>query len=201
MFGNGSGGGFDPVVGLVVAWIRPPFGIGSVTAASSASIIREYAAIILECPRRKVVGKPYEGEPHVRFDAAGDGNLNFCSWRHLLTLPQRARFEWFRAKLRFIFCSLCSSRVVIWAIRGRRWGFLRQYRPILPFLERFYPKTRALLLSASQRCLQSLRMLWVRQTSFHSPLTFSKPLRRKARIPLASLICPKTASMVSFRLE
>ena len=28
----------------------------------------------LECCRKKVVGKPYEGEPHVRIEVAGDGN-------------------------------------------------------------------------------------------------------------------------------
>ena len=26
------------------------------------------------CPRKKVVGEPYEGKPHVRFEVAGDGN-------------------------------------------------------------------------------------------------------------------------------
>jgi hypothetical protein len=29
---------------------------------------------LLECFRKKVVGEPYEGKPHVRFEAAGDGN-------------------------------------------------------------------------------------------------------------------------------
>ena len=28
----------------------------------------------LECDRKKVVGEPYEGKPHVRFEVAGDGN-------------------------------------------------------------------------------------------------------------------------------
>ncbi len=28
----------------------------------------------LACREVKVVGKPYEGKPHVRFDVAGDGN-------------------------------------------------------------------------------------------------------------------------------
>ena len=28
----------------------------------------------LECRRKKVVGEPYEGKPHVRFEVAGDGN-------------------------------------------------------------------------------------------------------------------------------
>jgi hypothetical protein len=27
-----------------------------------------------ECPRKKAVGEPYEGKPHVRFEVAGDGN-------------------------------------------------------------------------------------------------------------------------------
>ena len=35
----------------------------------------------------KVVGKPYEGEPHVRFDVAGSGNQDHCPRRHSLTLP------------------------------------------------------------------------------------------------------------------
>ena len=26
------------------------------------------------CSRKKVVGEPYEGKPHVRFEVAGDGN-------------------------------------------------------------------------------------------------------------------------------
>ena len=29
----------------------------------------------LECPGKTVVGKPYEGEPHVRFEVAGDGDV------------------------------------------------------------------------------------------------------------------------------
>ena len=28
----------------------------------------------LECDRKKVVGEPYEGKPHVRFEVSGDGN-------------------------------------------------------------------------------------------------------------------------------
>ncbi len=28
----------------------------------------------LESHKKKVVGKPYEGKPHVRFEVAGDGN-------------------------------------------------------------------------------------------------------------------------------
>ncbi len=35
----------------------------------------ENVVIVLECPLTKVVGKPYEGEPHVRFDVAGDGDV------------------------------------------------------------------------------------------------------------------------------
>jgi len=27
-----------------------------------------------ESPKKKVVGEPYEGKPHVRFEVAGDGN-------------------------------------------------------------------------------------------------------------------------------
>jgi hypothetical protein len=26
------------------------------------------------CRRKKIVGEPYEGKPHVRFEVAGDGN-------------------------------------------------------------------------------------------------------------------------------
>lgn len=27
-----------------------------------------------ECSRKKIIGKPCEGEPHARFEVAGDGN-------------------------------------------------------------------------------------------------------------------------------
>ena len=40
-----------------------------------------------ECCRKKVIGKPCEGEPHARFEVAGDGN---GLPRHRLTLPQSA---------------------------------------------------------------------------------------------------------------
>ena len=40
----------------------------------STFICQEYVDRGLECLRKKVVGKPYEGEPHVRFEVAGDGN-------------------------------------------------------------------------------------------------------------------------------
>ena len=33
-----------------------------------------YAVEGFESRRKKVVGKPYEGEPHVRFEVAGNGN-------------------------------------------------------------------------------------------------------------------------------
>lgn len=39
-----------------------------------SSILQEYAKHKAECARKKVVGKPYEGKPHVRFDVAGAGN-------------------------------------------------------------------------------------------------------------------------------
>ena len=29
-----------------------------------------------ECCRKKIIGKPCEGEPHARFEVAGDGNGN-----------------------------------------------------------------------------------------------------------------------------
>ena len=37
-------------------------------------VFTEEAAVVLECRRQKVVGKPYEGKPHVRFEVAGDGD-------------------------------------------------------------------------------------------------------------------------------
>ena len=37
-------------------------------------VFKEEAAVVLECRRQKVVGKPYEGKPHVRFEVAGDGD-------------------------------------------------------------------------------------------------------------------------------
>ena len=36
--------------------------------------------------RVNVVGKPYEGIPHVRFDVAGSGDQHFGARRHSLTL-------------------------------------------------------------------------------------------------------------------
>ena len=32
----------------------------------------------LEYSKKKVVGEPDEGKPHVRFDVAGDGNQIWC---------------------------------------------------------------------------------------------------------------------------
>ena len=32
-----------------------------------------------ESHRKKVVGEPYEGKPHVRFEVAGDGNQDVIS--------------------------------------------------------------------------------------------------------------------------
>ena len=40
----------------------------------SASIEKEYAGQDLERRKKKVVGKPYEGEPHVRIEVAETGN-------------------------------------------------------------------------------------------------------------------------------
>ena len=61
----------------------------------------------LENRRKKIVGEPDEEEPHVRFDVAGDGNLDMAMvlrhsqkkwretglpclrfWHHPLTLPE-----------------------------------------------------------------------------------------------------------------
>ena len=41
----------------------------------------------LVCRETNVVGKPYEGKPHVRFDVAGGGNQGLGLRRHSLTLP------------------------------------------------------------------------------------------------------------------
>jgi len=40
----------------------------------------------LERSKVKVVGEPYEGKPHVRFEVAGDGNQDKYPRRHPLTL-------------------------------------------------------------------------------------------------------------------
>lgn len=32
--------------------------------------------MFFECYRKKIIGKPCEGEPHARFEVAGDGNGN-----------------------------------------------------------------------------------------------------------------------------
>jgi hypothetical protein len=48
---------------------------GSAPVDSNASQHEECAVRNLERARKKVVGKPYEGEPHVRFDVAGAGNV------------------------------------------------------------------------------------------------------------------------------
>ena len=39
----------------------------------------------LECYRKKIIGKPCEGEPHARFEVAGNG---IVIARHCLTLPK-----------------------------------------------------------------------------------------------------------------
>ena len=45
----------------------------------------------LESPKKKVVGEPDEGKPHVRFEVAGDGNQEANPRRHPLTLPPDRR--------------------------------------------------------------------------------------------------------------
>ena len=42
----------------------------------------------LESHKKKVVGKPYEGKPHVRFEVAGDGNQDMV---RLVRHSQRKR--------------------------------------------------------------------------------------------------------------
>ena len=35
---------------------------------------KEDTVITFECSKKKTIGKPCEGEPHARFEVAGDGN-------------------------------------------------------------------------------------------------------------------------------
>jgi hypothetical protein len=44
-------------------------------------------------PEKNVVGKPYEGKLHVRFDAAGDGKALVKATYHSLTLPTAANLD------------------------------------------------------------------------------------------------------------
>ena len=37
-------------------------------------VVMEQAVQDLECLKKKAVGEPYEGKPHVRFEVAGGGN-------------------------------------------------------------------------------------------------------------------------------
>jgi hypothetical protein len=53
----------------------------------STSSEQECAWHNLESCRKKVVGEPDEGKPHVRFEVAGDGNQDANPRRHPLTLP------------------------------------------------------------------------------------------------------------------
>jgi hypothetical protein len=73
MSGRGYGAGCVLAVALGAGCTRILFGIRLPAVACSASIHHEPAVVILERSKPKVVGKPYEGEPHVRFDAAGNG--------------------------------------------------------------------------------------------------------------------------------
>ena len=43
----------------------------------------------LERARKKVVGEPYEGKPHVRFDVAGNGNQDAISQAPFLDPTRR----------------------------------------------------------------------------------------------------------------
>ena len=47
----------------------------------------------------------------------------------------------------------------------------------------------------------SFNMLWLRQISFHSALTFCNPRRKNRRKPRPSLICPNTGSTIAFLLR
>ncbi len=52
------------------------------------SISRGYAGRDLESRKKKAVGEPYEGKPHVRFEVAGDGNQDMVK---VLRHSQRKR--------------------------------------------------------------------------------------------------------------
>jgi len=63
----------------------------------STSICQRYTRVELECPRKKAVGEPYEGKPHVRIEVAGDGNQDKVeaseallkeTWRNRYALPK-----------------------------------------------------------------------------------------------------------------
>ena len=61
--------------------------LGSSILAWYTSTKQEYAGHNLVSRGQKVVGEPYEGKPHVRFEVAGDGNQGEYPRRHPLTLP------------------------------------------------------------------------------------------------------------------
>jgi len=44
--------------------------------------------MLSNAPGRKIIGKPYEGKPHVRFDVAGNGNPDMVE---LMRHSQRKR--------------------------------------------------------------------------------------------------------------
>jgi len=48
--------------------------LGLLAAGWSTSTNAAYAAQALNAPGGTIIGKPYEGEPHVRFEVAGNGN-------------------------------------------------------------------------------------------------------------------------------
>ena len=56
----------------------------------SASTPQDGVTYRLACREVKVVGQPYEGKPHVRFEVAGGGNQDVGPRRHSLTLPADA---------------------------------------------------------------------------------------------------------------
>jgi hypothetical protein len=57
------------------------------------SIYREYARYKLRMCQKKVVGKPYEGELHVRFEVAGAGNGFVEIPRQTSTLPEPSQSD------------------------------------------------------------------------------------------------------------
>jgi len=68
-------------------------------------------------------------------------------------------------------------------------------KPLFPTISYFY----AMGTTVPDR--NSFNMLWLRQISFHSALTFCNPRRKNRRKPRHSLICPNTGSTIAFLLR
>ncbi len=74
MFASGWNNGYGPNKGLAGIGTNLPFELCYFNMGWNTSTYPEYAPSNLECRRKKVVGEPDEGKPHVRFDVAGDEN-------------------------------------------------------------------------------------------------------------------------------